>query len=299
MRRALPALLLSACAGLDPDGIELAPPCAGQAILDLHPKNGAAAVYGGAPIWAELRCPATDGTLSVTAGEAVPGAVSASLAERRFVFVPDAPLPEGPAAARVETGAGFRDWSWEVSAVGVPVGDISGRALGLRLGESGLLRPAPLRAELDPLLDALFPAVQVLGNGGATVPVRVGLRDGSDPAAAPSSEPVFDADATWADPLLSVPIADWTWHGDGAALHLVEAVLTVAFGTADNGAGVSLIGTLDLRGTGLDEEAACVSSEAGGGDRCFACADDEPFCLPFALYDVRAIHWDGSFPAPD
>lgn len=294
-------LLFVGCERLDGDGVLVVPPCEQQAAEALHPWVDMPDAPVDALVWADLACADPSAALTLEGPDGLVAAEgSLTFAGRQVRLQPDALLtPWSLHTASLQTAVGEASWTFSTGAPLAPISaSLSERSLALqpRLGAS--LEPPGLRDALADLLAAgPHLVLQLSDPQGASMAVRLGARQGDDPASGPVASGVTNLTAGWADPRLTLPPQTLRDTDGVVVLEGVTLWITLADDAAS--ATARMAGLWDVR-PALDamelDDAPCLLSEEAGGDGCVPCADGAMACLPFDLRSIPARAWGGVLP---
>lgn len=300
---ALPLLLVgSSCDRYDPDGVAVAPPCAEQRVDLLRPRRDSDNAYVGSILVAELACVAPEGVLALSGpGGAVDGPVTLHRSDLQRRLRPTEYLePETTYTGRIDTDAGFRDWSFTTSATGPSVGDQLDLGAAMHPDQGVLLDPPGAGALLVDEL-AAFQPVLVLGQAEVgRLPARLGARTGAvAEGTQDGSRSTWDLELRWTDPHFRSEPVDLRWRLDSLALVLEDAVLRGGVApTLDRVDGFSIEAMWDTRDAegalGDGPGSLCTADVDAGGDGCVPCRDLEIACLPFLLVHAPGQAWPGT-----
>lgn len=290
----------------DPDGITLTPNCdQPQKVNTVRPRDGADDAYRAGFLVVTLQCPVSTGVINVRtlSDEPATGLVNLHHGGRQVRFEPSPPLqPNTTYDAFLDTSDGYREWRFQTSALGTPTGtsELAGVALSMLGARTTVLDPPGVDEQLASELADFNTVIQLTSDvAGATVNARVGgfspakEGDPQDPL-----QPVVDATAAWADPLITIGPIDLVWRMDDWSMALEQATWTVAL-DADltGGGGGQLEAMWDVRQvTPVFGEDPCLAA-AEFDTPCTACADGTPACLPLLLVHTPANPWFGTLTA--
>jgi len=302
------ALLLPAAVGgcegyYDTEG-EVVDACEAQHIDRLRPRDDSDDAYVDGHVFVQLACPVTTGviTLRTAQGDVATGLVTLHHDGHQVRFRPSPRLRTHTAyQVRLDTSAGFHDWSFVTSGLGEEAGDtLAGTALVIRPWTGTVMDPAGMHELLEPVLEGFHPALQFMGDpDGSQVMARLGgiaVAEEGDPQ--DFGKPVVDLTATWDDPFWRFGPFDLVWDLDGMQLVVTDAVFSGAVSSdLEGGGGAMLQGTWDTRPAdpvlGAAAGGLCATIEEGGGEPCRPCDDGVEACTDLAVVHAGADPWFG------